>query len=949
MRPLLRPVLGLVGLVALLVACSSDNERDRSGGAITDPHTASALADYWNAGDQAGSSLASVDDSWAAFATLAADPSRSAIQAREAARGFADACSVASAHLTDWADLERRIHAYGGAKSEIDADSRAAAAATLTAAATAVLGAGESLLVSWEVLGGIASLRSALADPERTVPVTGWLADTLSARLDARDQLVLEAIGADDDHGGLLPLGQIPGVDPAGRQDGYLDLGDDHPVKLACRAAAPRWDAGERTTSLALLDRVARGRLRWFSEVGAGGPTLADLPGHLSALDDAGTVHQLTLDLRDGTSGNPVSGGSMILIRRLGQPSEQPRLALLQGAVAQCLLDLPAGRYDVLAMASGWARAVAADLTTDDDLVVTLPMTHLIDGALLFDGIVAPAMAGAGGRVNLSAPAASALGEPLAFDWDVRGPGVTDLIGAGARATFVPAAAGRYTAEVTVSDLSGNAVTDSVLIDVQPFAVSVVRTDFVVEQIADLRFNPGEVDTLQLWVANHGDSTVVGVPSLRGKHGIDVDLTDVPWTLSAGRQTRWNVVVPIPADYDQDRAYLDFGFTVDGVTLVQELEYPVEFYVDLDFIRSPQTSRVLTISGTVANPALATAELVIDRDLDAVYQMPLTRGAFEQVVIVPGSLETRRIRLTVSAESGSRREEARAGFMAAIAPADFRATLYWDTDGTDVDLWVTDPEGEKCYFANRTTASGLKLDVDDVNGYGPENITGESDLPAGDYLVQLHYFSDHGTGLASDCTVVITLHEGTAEETIEEYRQVLTDNQVWTVCTVTWNGDAVERVQPGDLSPLFEEADRTQDRIRTDLLLPIMTDGQIPSGEALVQANASYNGASDDLARLLGDLLTGGARGYFELLGLELEPSFVVTVKPDRELKRLSIAMQVREDFRAGITNREIAFGELEQFYPNMDTETLDDWLAEANALPPADDRPSGSFANAEL
>jgi hypothetical protein len=158
-----------------------------------------------------------------------------------------------------------------------------------------------------------------------------------------------------------------------------------------------------------------------------------------------------------------------------------------------------------------------------------------------------------------------------------------------------------------------------------------------------------------------------------------------------------------------------------------------------------------------------------------------------------------------------------------------------------------------------------------------------------------------------------------------------------------------ERVAPGDLSTLFEEADRTQDRIRTDLLLPITTGGEIPSGEALIQANASYNGASDDLARQLSQLLTGGTHGYFELLELELEPAFVVTVKPDRELKRMTIAMQVREDYRAGIVNRAIALGELEQFYPNMDSETLSDWLAESEALPAGGNSSPGANANAEL
>jgi hypothetical protein len=198
----------------------------------------------------------------------------------------------------------------------------------------------------------------------------------------------------------------------------------------------------------------------------------------------------------------------------------------------------------------------------------------------------------------------------------------------------------------------------------------------------------------------------------------------------------------------------------------------------------------------VANPALEVAQLVIDRDRNLVYDLPLELGAFEQVVILSGSEDTRRIRVEVAAESGNRRETAGAGFMAAITRADFRTTLFWDTNGTDVDLWVTGPDGEKCYFANQTTASGLELDIDDVTGYGPENITGESNLPPGEYLVQIHYYSDHGTGLASHCTVMITLHEGTDDEVVEIYERTIADGDVWTVATVVWDGAKAVRVTP---------------------------------------------------------------------------------------------------------------------------------------------------------
>jgi hypothetical protein len=314
--------------------------------------------------------------------------------------------------------------------------------------------------------------------------------------------------------------------------------------------------------------------------------------------------------------------------------------------------------------------------------------------------------------------------------------------------------------------------------------------------VPDFHFNPGEQNTLWLWIANRGSETVVGEPRLTGRDGLD--LGDGTWTLEAGRQTRWQVPVSLPADYDEPEVKLDFSFTSDGETLVQELDFRVDFYTEIDYIPSPVTSRILSVTGLVANPGLDVAELIIDRDRNLVYHLPLSNGSFEQVVILPGSEDARRVRLEVVAEAGNRREVATAGFMAAVARADFRATLFWDTNGTDVDLWVTDPAGEKCYFANQTTASGLELDVDDVTGYGPENITGESSLPPGNYVVQVHYWSDHGTGLATLATAVITLHEGTENEAVEVYEQTIVDGQVWDVAVVTWDGSKCTAVRPLD-------------------------------------------------------------------------------------------------------------------------------------------------------
>ncbi|MDD4032056.1 MAG: hypothetical protein PHS48_02295 [Bacteroidales bacterium] len=72
---------------------------------------------------------------------------------------------------------------------------------------------------------------------------------------------------------------------------------------------------------------------------------------------------------------------------------------------------------------------------------------------------------------------------------------------------------------------------------------------------------------------------------------------------------------------------------------------------------------------------------------------------------------------------------------------DVQVTLTWNNTA-DVDLYVYDPFGETIYWYNKVSESGGKLDVDDRNGYGPENIFWPSlQAPAGTYEVYVHHYS----------------------------------------------------------------------------------------------------------------------------------------------------------------------------------------------------------------
>src|SRR5580658_5791848 len=72
--------------------------------------------------------------------------------------------------------------------------------------------------------------------------------------------------------------------------------------------------------------------------------------------------------------------------------------------------------------------------------------------------------------------------------------------------------------------------------------------------------------------------------------------------------------------------------------------------------------------------------------------------------------------------------------------SDLRVTISWNTDATDVDLWVIEPDGTKCVYKNTRTKNGGQLSQDQTQGYGPERYQTVKAL-TGEYQIKVHYFS----------------------------------------------------------------------------------------------------------------------------------------------------------------------------------------------------------------
>jgi hypothetical protein len=138
-----------------------------------------------------------------------------------------------------------------------------------------------------------------------------------------------------------------------------------------------------------------------------------------------------------------------------------------------------------------------------------------------------------------------------------------------------------------------------------------------------------------------------------------------------------------------------------------------------------------------------------------------------------------------------------------------------DSEGTDIDLHFRHPNGGRwnqspydCYFANPNpdwgptgAMSNPSLDIDDINGAGPENInlndpefTDQTTIP-GPYIVGVHYYSSGG---------LFTADYGSSESTIRVYlggvlegtytRVLNVTGNFWEVAGVIWTSNE-QRVQ----------------------------------------------------------------------------------------------------------------------------------------------------------
>jgi hypothetical protein len=130
---------------------------------------------------------------------------------------------------------------------------------------------------------------------------------------------------------------------------------------------------------------------------------------------------------------------------------------------------------------------------------------------------------------------------------------------------------------------------------------------------------------------------------------------------------------------------------------------------------------------------------------------------------------------------GSRLEQ-----VASPSKDDLRVTIAWNTDATDVDLWVIEPDGTKVFYSHNRSASGGELSQDQTQGYGPERYRIASAQP-GTYRVLVHHFRPNANLLGGETHVHVTVTRfaGTPREVAQRHTVILKKrNEEVEVCTL---------------------------------------------------------------------------------------------------------------------------------------------------------------------
>jgi len=129
-------------------------------------------------------------------------------------------------------------------------------------------------------------------------------------------------------------------------------------------------------------------------------------------------------------------------------------------------------------------------------------------------------------------------------------------------------------------------------------------------------------------------------------------------------------------------------------------------------------------------------------------------GAYHYARMLGGLLREGDLAAEARAAVEARRDALQARLGDDLARTALQCVIHWNTDSTDIDLWVLEPEGERCYYQRRQTAAGGKLFWDNTTGYGPE-LYRRRPGGSGRYDVLIHFYGNNSPRLTVPTSVLL--------------------------------------------------------------------------------------------------------------------------------------------------------------------------------------------------
>ncbi|GEM_PF-5085962 len=174
-------------------------------------------------------------------------------------------------------------------------------------------------------------------------------------------------------------------------------------------------------------------------------------------------------------------------------------------------------------------------------------------------------------------------------------------------------------------------------------------------------------------------------------------------------------------------------------------------------------------------------------------------GTFDETIIIRSGTNELRVE-AIDVDGGAGEDVVTVN--GTFPPVDIRVTQTWNTPG-DLDTWLVDPTGAHMGWtatgpglpadSGAQIGAGALLDIDDVSGTGPENISiPDGTAIDGDYQVWMNNYSHTGSPLS---TVRILVNEGESNEQFVEFgpQSIVasdfngTDPAAWwQVTTISW-------------------------------------------------------------------------------------------------------------------------------------------------------------------